>query len=86
MRSHARRPNVLTVHLGQFSREEANRIAEGLERAGIVWWFKEPGFFSQIWELGVRLFVDRKRLAEAREIVADVQAASEPGSEWSEFS
>jgi hypothetical protein len=67
-------PNVLTVHLGQFSREEANRIAEGLERAGIVWWYKEPGFFSQIWELGVRLFVDRTRLSEAREIVTEVQA------------
>jgi hypothetical protein len=74
-------PNVLTVHLGQFSREEANRIAEGLERAGIVWWYKEPGFFSQIWELGVRLFVDKTRLSAAREIVAGVQEESSQGAD-----
>lgn len=67
-------PTVTTVHLGQFDRETANRIAEKLEEAGIVWWYKDPGFFSQIWEFGVRLFVDKKRLAEARAIVARVEA------------
>ena len=65
-------PNVITVHLGQFTRENANAIAEELERAGIVWWFKEPGFLSQVWEFGVRLFVDRERLDEAKEIAARV--------------
>jgi hypothetical protein len=70
-------PNVTTVHLGQFTRETANLIAGELERAGIVWWYKEPGFFSQIWEYGVRLFVDRARLAEAREIAARIEAERE---------
>jgi hypothetical protein len=57
-----------TVHLGQFTREHANEIAGQLEDAGIGWWYKEPGFFSQIWEWGVRLFVDKRRLDEARAI------------------
>jgi hypothetical protein len=59
---------ITTVHLGQFTRETANEIAGELEEAGIVWWYKEPGLFSQIWEFGVRLFVDRERLAAAKEI------------------
>jgi len=59
---------VITVHLGQFTRETANRIAAELEKAGIVWWYKEPGIVSQIWEHGVRLFVDRGRLEEAKAI------------------
>ncbi|MGH2723863.1 MAG: hypothetical protein ACRDI0_06290 [Actinomycetota bacterium] len=63
------RPERLsTVHLGQFTREHANEIAGQLEEAGITWWYKEPGFFSQIWEWGVRLFVDKSRLKEARAI------------------
>jgi hypothetical protein len=66
---------ISTVHLGQFDRETANEIAGGLEDAGIVWWFKEPGYLSQIWEFGVRLFVDRERLEEARAIVERVRAA-----------
>lgn len=65
---------VTTVYLGQYTRETANAIAGKLEEAGIAWWYKEPGFFSQIWELGVRLFVDRRRLGEAREIAARVVA------------
>jgi hypothetical protein len=60
------------VHLGQFTREHANAIAGELERAGIVWWYKEPGFLSSIWEHGVRLFVDRDRLEEAEAIAARV--------------
>ena len=59
---------ISTVHLGQYTRETANEIAGELERAGIVWWYKEPGFLSQVWEFGVRLFVDRARLTEARSI------------------
>ncbi|HYU57608.1 MAG TPA: hypothetical protein VEO00_06110 [Actinomycetota bacterium] len=62
-----------TVHLGQFDRATANDIAGELEAAGIFWWYKEPGFFSQIWEVGVRLFVDRERLSEAKEIVERVR-------------
>ena len=65
-------PGVITVHLGQFTRDHANSIAGRLEEAGIVWWYKEPGLISRNWEHGVRLFVDRNRLAEARAIVATV--------------
>jgi hypothetical protein len=74
------RDDVITVYLGQYTRETANAIAGELEAAGIPWWYKEPGFFSQIWEFGVRLFVDERRLAEAREIAARVVAERNPGS------
>lgn len=60
---------IRTVHLGQFTPEHANAIAGELERAGIVWWYKQPGFISSVWEHGVRLFVDRRRLEDARVIV-----------------
>lgn len=63
---------VSTVHLGQFTRETANEIAGELERAGIVWWYKEPGWVAQVWEFGVRLFVDRNRLSEAKAIAARI--------------
>jgi hypothetical protein len=67
---------VSTVHLGQFTWEHANDIAADLEDAGIAWWYKSPGFFSQIWEFGgVRLFVDRTRLDEAKAIAERVVAA-----------
>ena len=68
----ADRRNVSTVHLGQFTWEHANDIAGALEDVGIVWWYKQPGFFSQIWEHGIRLFVDRARLDEAKEIAERV--------------
>ena len=59
-----------TVYLGQFTNEHANRIAEELEGAGIEWWAKNPGTLSHIFfmEWGARIFVDRDRLDEAREI------------------
>jgi hypothetical protein len=66
---------VSTVHLGQFTRETANAIAEELEAAGITWWYKEPGWLSAAWEFGVRLFVDKRRLAESKEIVHRIKAA-----------
>jgi hypothetical protein len=66
---------ISTVHLGQFTRETANEIAGELERAGIVWWYKEPGWISAVWEFGVRLFVDRTRLKEAKAIADRVAAA-----------
>ena len=65
-------PGVITVHLGQFTRDHANTIAGRLEEARIVWWYKEPGSISKLWEHGVRLFVDRDHLVEARAIVAAV--------------
>ncbi|HEX6231450.1 MAG TPA: hypothetical protein VF029_07025, partial [Actinomycetota bacterium] len=51
-----------------------DEIAGELEKAGIVWWYKAPGFLSQIWEHGVRLFVDRERLGEAQAIAERVLA------------
>lgn len=73
-----RRPSsesVSTVHLGQFTRETANEIAGELENAGIVWWYKEPGWISAVWEFGVRLFVDRTRLSEAKAIAERITAS-----------
>ena len=66
--------NVTTVYLGNFSGETARLVAEQLDQRGIAWWYKEPGSISRIWEHGVRLFVDRDRLAEARAIEAAVLA------------
>ena len=64
--------DIRTVHLGQFTDEHANEIAGELEAAGIVWWFKQPGYFARLWEKGTRLFVDDKRLDEARAIAQRV--------------
>jgi len=75
------RADVRTVHLGQYTHEHAEAIAGELEKAGIVWWYKAPGFLSQIWEHGVRLFVDRERLEEARTIVEGVLGADQPEGE-----
>lgn len=61
-----------TVQLGQFTDEHANEIAGRLEGAGIVWWYKQPGWFSSIWEKGTRLFVDETRLEEAQAIAQTV--------------
>ena len=72
-----KKPRITTVHLGQFTRETANAIAGRLEEAGIVWWYKEPGFLSQVWEQGVRLFVDRSRLEEATAIARRVSERRE---------
>ena len=44
-------PDISTVHLGQYTREHANAIAGELEEAGIVWWYKEPGWLSSLWEM-----------------------------------
>jgi hypothetical protein len=70
--------DITTVHLGQYTRETANEIAGELEAREIVWWYKEPGFLSQVWEQGVRLFVDRERLSEAREIADRIVARRNP--------
>jgi hypothetical protein len=70
--------DITTVHLGQFTRETANEIAGELEAREIVWWYKEPGFLSQVWEQGVRLFVDRERFTEAKEIADRIVAKRNP--------
>lgn len=66
---------ISTVQLGQFTWEHANEIAGVLEKAGIVWWYKQPGYFSSIWEKGIRLFVDNSRLEEAQTIAREVLLA-----------
>jgi hypothetical protein len=71
-------PDVTTVYLGQFTREHANAIAGELEEQRITWWYKEPGLFSQIWEYGVRLFVDREYLQVAKDIAARITGQSAP--------
>jgi hypothetical protein len=72
-----RADRISTVHLGQYTRETANEIAGALEEAGIVWWYKEPGWLSVVWEFGVRLFVDRRRLPEAKAIAERITAERE---------
>jgi hypothetical protein len=78
MRGYQDNPDVTTVYLGQYTREHANAIAGELEERHITWWYKEPGLFSQIWEYGVRLFVDRDHLQESKEIAARVEANPPP--------
>ena len=81
-------PNVTTVHLGRYTREHANTIAERLDKAEIIWWYKDSGFLSSLWEMSsVRIFVDKDRLGEAKQISAEVLAAdgippdaADPGS------
>ncbi len=64
-----------TVFLGQYTWEDANAVAEQLEQAGIVWWYKQASrltqfFFAGDW--GVRLFVEEDRLDEARRLAESV--------------
>jgi hypothetical protein len=82
-RGRVSRPDVRTVHLGQYTHEHAEAIAARLEDAGIVWWYKAPGYLSQIWEHGVRLFVDRERLEDARAIAREILAGDHPEGEGS---
>ncbi len=64
-----------SVYLGQFTWEHSNLIAEQLEKAGIAWSYKQAGAITRILsagDWGVRLFVEKARLDEARTIVAAV--------------
>jgi hypothetical protein len=68
-----------TVELGQFTDENAERIAAALHEAGIPWWHKGSGRFTRLFsagDWGVRLFVDGTRLDEARELAQ--QALDQP--------
>lgn len=71
-------PDVRTVYLGEFTADHANRIAEQLEADGVVWWAKEPGFLSGLWEHGIRLFVDRTKLDHAERVVARITSRDTP--------
>ena len=70
---------VRTVYLGQYTHGHAETMAAAFEEAGIEWWYKAPGFLSQVWEHGVRLFVDRERLDEAKAIAERVLAGHSEG-------
>lgn len=75
------RKDVRTTYLGNYARATANDIAGALEGAGIMWWSKNPGTFTRVLfaEFGVRLFVDKARLDEAREIARRIVAEAEQG-------
>jgi hypothetical protein len=65
---------ISTVYLGQFTEDHAEAIAKALEDAGIVWWQKGAGRLTKVLfagDWGVRLFVDEKRLDEARAIAKE---------------
>lgn len=71
----AEQDDVRTVELGQFTDDHAEAIAGRLADADIVWWHKNHGqlartLFAGDW--GVRIFVDRDRLDEARRLAAEV--------------
>jgi hypothetical protein len=73
---------IRTVYLGQFDDERAERLAGMLERAGIVWSYKQPSRITQVFfvgEWGTRLFVDGERLEEAKTLVAQLDADKENG-------
>ena len=64
-----------SVYLGQFTWEHSNAIAEQLERAGIAWSYKQAGMITRVLsagDWGVRLFVEKERLDDARRIAASV--------------
>ena len=68
--------DVRTIYLGEFTHAHAETIAGALEARGIVWWYKDPGMITSIWERSVRMFVDRAKLDEARG-VADLVLGSD---------
>ena len=69
------------VYLGQFTWEHSNLIAEQLEKAGIAWSYKQAGAITRILsagDWGVRLFVEKERLEDARRIAASVPEPPPP--------
>ena len=64
-----------TTYIGQFTDENADRIADAFDAAGIRWHAKSSGPFVRVIfaaDWGVRLFVEDERLAEAREIAGGI--------------
>lgn len=69
------RTRVATVYLGQFTDENADRITDALDAAGIEWSAKSSGAFVRFIfaaDWGVRLFVDTDRTDEAWDLVAGI--------------
>lgn len=67
--------DVRTAYLGQFEEDNAEEIAKRLEAAGIAWFHKSAGRWTQrlfLGEWGVRLYAEESRLEEAQAIAADV--------------
>ncbi len=64
------RRDIETVYLGNYAHATANAIAGACEEAGIFWWAKNPSAWTRVLfaEFGVRMFVDKDRLTQAREI------------------
>ena len=71
-------PDVRTVYLGEYTEPHANQIAEQLDADGVVWWAKEPGFLSILWEHGIRLFVDRTKLDHAKAVADRDHVVGQP--------
>ena len=66
-----------TVYLDQYVDENAEKIGEALDEAGIVWWSKTSGRFVRLFfagDWGTRIFVERDREEEARRIAEEVLA------------
>jgi hypothetical protein len=66
---------MTSVHLGRFTDETAQVIADELEAAGIDWTFNQASKITQfflIGERGTRLFVEASRLEDARAIAERV--------------
>jgi hypothetical protein len=75
------RKDVVTTYLGNYAWSTANEIAGALEEAGILWWCKNPGTVTRVLfaEFGVRMFVDRARLDEARTIARRLVTDADEG-------
>lgn len=68
-------PELETVHLGQFTDAHAEDIVVLLEGADIHHWTKSSGRFSRVvfgGDWGTHLFVDSRRLDEARALAATI--------------
>jgi hypothetical protein len=61
-----------TVHLAQVTYENADRLVEALDKAGIAHWEKRSGTLTRFFfagDCGVRVFVDAARIEEAEAIL-----------------
>lgn len=64
-----------TTYIGQFTDENADRIVDAFDEAGIRWHAKSSGQFVRVIfaaDWGVRLFVEDARVADAREIAGGI--------------
>jgi hypothetical protein len=67
--------DVRTVQLGQFTDDNAEKVAAALEQAGIVWWHKTSGPWTRVLsagDWGTRIFVEEGRAEEAGRLAREV--------------